>query len=245
MRTFLFIYHVINLYTNFDFLASESRHVVLKLCVASSKPNHEIRVYSHLNSVRSQSSHAGKNLFRQLYDSFETTGPHGTHVCLVQQPLGLSLEQMLDLRPTGTLPIQLLKQPLRQILAGLDFLHSADIIHTDMQSRNMLLKIDNTDVFSVFEEAELQEPAPRKILEDRVIYKSRRIPRTRGLPIITDFGEARFADEDRRGQDIMPDAYRAPETILKMNWDNKVDIWSIGMVVSDNFSRYISTGFFG
>ncbi|OJD17319.1 hypothetical protein ACJ73_08811, partial [Blastomyces percursus] len=49
----------------------EPRHVVLKLCVSSSKPNHEIRIYSHLNSVQSQSGHPGKNLFRQLYDSFE------------------------------------------------------------------------------------------------------------------------------------------------------------------------------
>ncbi|EEQ86791.2 CMGC/SRPK protein kinase [Blastomyces dermatitidis ER-3] len=211
----------------------EPRHVVLKLCVSSSKPNHEIRIYSHLNSVQSQSGHPGKNLFRQLYDSFEVIGPDGTHMCLVQQPLGLSLEQMLDLRPTGTLAIQLLKPPLRQILGGLDFLHSANIVHTDLQSRNMLLEIDDPNVFSVFEEAELKHPAPRKVLGDRVIYKSRRIPRTRCLPIITDFGEARFGDEDHRGQDIMPDVYRAPEVILKMNWDNKVDIWSIAMVFWD------------
>ncbi|ODH13935.1 CMGC/SRPK protein kinase [Paracoccidioides brasiliensis] len=203
------------------------------LCVSSSKPNHEIRIYSHLNSVQSRSGHPGKKLFRQLYDSFEVIGPDGTHVCLVQQPLGLSLEQMLDLRPAGTLAIQLLKPPLRQILGGLDFLHSANIVHTDLQSRNMLLEIDDPNVFSVFEEAELKHPAPRKVLGDRVIYKSRRIPRTRCLPIITDFGEARFGDEDHRGQDVMPDVYRAPEVILKMNWDNKVDIWSIAMVFWD------------
>lgn len=224
---------LINMLTSLS-LTSEPRHVVLKLCVSSSKPNHEIRIYSHLNPIQSQSSHPGKNLFRQLYDSFEVIGPDGTHMCLVQQPLGLSLEQMLDLRPTGTLTIQLLKPPLRQILGGLDFLHSANIVHTDLQSRNMLLGIDNPNVFSVFEEAELKHPAPRKVLSDRVIYKSRRIPRTRCLPIITDFGEARFGDEDHRGQDIMPDVYRAPEVILKMNWNNKVDIWSIAMVVSDN-----------
>ncbi|PGH04662.1 CMGC/SRPK protein kinase [Blastomyces parvus] len=211
----------------------EPRHVVLKLCVSSSKPNHEISIYRHLNSVQSQSDHPGKNLFRQLHDSFEVAGPDGTHTCLVQQPLGLSLEQMLDLRPTGTLPIQLLKPPLRHILAGLDFLHSANIVHTDLQSRNMLLEIDDAEVFSVFEEAELTQPAPRKVIGDRLIYKSRRIPRTRRLPIITDFGEARFADENHRGQDIMPDVYRAPEVILKMDWDNKVDIWSIAMVFWD------------
>lgn len=29
----------------------------------------------------------------------------------------------------------------------------------------------------------------------------------------------------------MPDLYRAPEVILNMEWDYKVDIWSVGMVV--------------
>lgn len=102
----------------------------------------------------------------------------------------------------------------------------------DLQAKNMLLEIDDPDVFAVFEEAEIEQPAPRRIHDDRIIYKSRRIPRTRRLPIITDFGEARFADEDHKGQDVMPDVYRAPEVIFRMNWDNKIDIWSIAMVVS-------------
>lgn len=29
----------------------------------------------------------------------------------------------------------------------------------------------------------------------------------------------------------MPDIYRAPEVILNMTWDYKVDIWNVGMVV--------------
>ncbi|SPB51561.1 unnamed protein product [Aspergillus niger] len=31
----------------------------------------------------------------------------------------------------------------------------------------------------------------------------------------------------------MPEYYRAPEVILKSNWDYKVDIWSVGMVAWD------------
>ncbi|GAQ42029.1 kinase-like protein [Aspergillus tubingensis] len=31
----------------------------------------------------------------------------------------------------------------------------------------------------------------------------------------------------------MPDIYRAPEVILNMKWDNKVDIWNVGMVIWD------------
>lgn len=108
----------------------------------------------------------------------------------------------------------------------------------DLNSRNMLCGIDDTNMFTVFENYELEEPAPRKVLEDRFIYKSRRIPYgvksspgSNVLPHITDLSEARIAKGKLPWQDIMPDVYRAPEIVLKMPWDNKVDIWSIGMMV--------------
>ena len=79
------------------------------------------------------------------------------------------------------------------------------------------------------EQDELDRPVPRKILPDRTIYLSRPIPITRGPPILCDFGAA------RRGKqfsgDVMPGVYRAPEVILGMEWNSKIDIWSIGVMV--------------
>ncbi|KAM5503253.1 hypothetical protein McaMca56_001178 [Microsporum canis] len=212
----------------------KSRHVILKMCISSVEPSNEIKIYEHISTSESKVDHAGKAFYRRLYDSFNVEGPHGSHVCLVQQPLGLSLDQLLDTRPTRTFTLELLKPPLRQILAGFDFLHRLDIIHTDIQSKNLLLGIDDPSIFFVFEEAEIEhQPCPRKVLDDRIIYVSRRVPFSRRLPIITDFGEARLRDEAHRGEDIMPDLYRAPEVILRMEWDIWVDIWSVAMVVWD------------
>lgn len=55
------------------------------------------------------------------------------------------------------------------------------------------------------------------------------LPPGDGLPLLNDFGEARLGDEEHN-EDIMPNAYRAPEVILKTNWDYKVDIWNVGML---------------
>ncbi|KAK7420435.1 hypothetical protein QQZ08_010422 [Neonectria magnoliae] len=33
----------------------------------------------------------------------------------------------------------------------------------------------------------------------------------------------------------MPDFYRAPEVILGMGWDSKIDIWSMGVMIWDLF----------
>lgn len=54
---------------------------------------------------------------------------------------------------------------------------------------------------------------------------------TEGEPVISDLGSARFGQDQYQG-DIMPLVYRAPEVILGMKWSSKVDIWSIGVMVS-------------
>ena len=61
-----------------------------------------------------------------------------------------------------------------------------------------------------------------------------------GLPLLSDFGEARF-DEDAHDEDIMPNLYRAPEVVLKMKWDNKVDVWSSALMVRDGAYRVHSS----
>lgn len=101
----------------------------------------------------------------------------------------------------------------------------------DIQLKNLLLPTPSSSALADFEEREIKVPAARKILKDRTVYTTSRFPAGDGLPLLGDFGEARFGDEENIG-DIMPDYYRAPEVILKSNWDYKVDIWSVAMIVS-------------
>lgn len=59
------------------------------------------------------------------------------------------------------------------------------------------------------------------------------MPLSNGLPLLCDFGSARFFDNaGSPGEDIMPDVYRAPEVILRMEWSCKVDVWNVAMIVS-------------
>lgn len=86
-----------------------------------------------------------------------------------------------------------------------------------------------------FENQELEFPGPRKINGDRTIHISRPlVPRIYeyGRPVLCDFGEARFGEYDT-SQDIQPYPYdRAPEVILDMHWNEKVDMWNVGVMVS-------------
>lgn len=129
-------------------------------------------------------------------------------------------------------PNDLSKQSLQLLLIGLGYLHRCNVVHTDISPNNMLLGIEDNSILAKFEQDELDLPIARKTLSGRTIYNSRPLPVTKGEPVICDLGEARIGNQKHKG-DIMPGIYRAPEVILGMEWDSKVDIWAMGVVTWD------------
>lgn len=109
-----------------------------------------------------------------------------------------------------------------------------------MQARNILTRIEDLSILQDYEDAEIQRPTARKIGRDRIIYRSRSLQPSFGFPVIADFGEVRFSNENGYRDDIMPDVYRAPEVVLDMPWDFKVDIWNLGVLVNPNKFRGLS-----
>ncbi|KAI2819264.1 hypothetical protein CBS63078_7662 [Aspergillus niger] len=210
---------------------SDSKHVALKIYVTGVERNHELSVYDRIGAV--ETDHAGQNLIRKLWGHFSLEGPHGRHMCLVHQPLGLSVDQFLYFFPGRVMSLDALKPCMRQVLGVVDFLHTeAQVIHTDLQLKNLLLPGDPKN-FSGLEDSEIEAPSPRKVLgPERTIYTSHIVVPGNGLPLLSDFGEARFSEEEH-DEDIMPNLYRAPEVVLKMKWDNKVDVWSIALMAWD------------
>ncbi|PYH89630.1 U4/U6 small nuclear ribonucleo protein PRP4 [Aspergillus ellipticus CBS 707.79] len=219
----------------------ESRYVVLKIYVQGQNREHELNIYNHLKSF--ETDHPGKNFIRKLFGHFYVDGPHGRHVCLVHEPLGVNVTEFLRHRPGRTMTLEAMKPAIRQLLGTLDFLHSvAGVVHTGitgwtdqckyLQLRNLLLPTPSSTALSAFEERELKGPAPRKVLEGRTIYTTSPFPSGDGLPILSDFGETRFGVEGH-SESIMPDYCRAPEVILKSTWDYKVDVWSVAMLAWD------------
>ncbi len=104
----------------------------------------------------------------------------------------------------------------------------------DLSPNNILVGVDAVTVSKV-EQAEIDSPSPRKILADRTIHLSYAMPTTYEPPVITDFGAARLGDPGQKHSgDVMPGVFRAPEIIAGMEWDSKIDIWSIGVMVCTN-----------
>lgn len=93
----------------------------------------ELNTHEHLSKL--DSAHPGQSLIRELYDTFSLAGEVGTHQCLVQQPMHMSLFGMMGLNPRP-FSLPLLRMTLRRLLSALDFLHTeAELVHTGMVTR--------------------------------------------------------------------------------------------------------------
>ena len=92
-----------------------SRLIALKIGAAGAHGQHELRIYNHLPAAENRH-------VVQLLDSFELTGPNGTHTVLAQEVLG-------PLKHIGHLTVRQPRELCRQIVRGVAFLHSHGVIH--------------------------------------------------------------------------------------------------------------------
>ena len=91
---------------------------------------HELQFLQHIRDHNR--GHRGHSRVTQLLDSFYHSGPHGSHLCIVSEVLGESVQWLSTKYERNILPIPIIKQIAPQVLWGVDYLHSCNIIRTGM-----------------------------------------------------------------------------------------------------------------
>uniref|UniRef100_A0A8C2B1M0 non-specific serine/threonine protein kinase n=1 Tax=Cyprinus carpio TaxID=7962 RepID=A0A8C2B1M0_CYPCA len=90
----------------------------------------------------------------QLLDDFKISGVNGTHVCMVFEVLGHHLLKWIIKSNYQGLPLPCVKSIIRQVLQGLDYLHTkCKIIHTDIKPENILMDVNEAYVKRLAAEA--------------------------------------------------------------------------------------------
>lgn len=99
-----------------------------------------------------------------LLDDFKITGVNGTHVCMVFEVLGCNLLKLIIRSNYQGIPLSNVKTIIRQVLEGLDYLHTkCKIIHTDIKPENILLCVTETHVKKLAAEATQWHKAGQKL----------------------------------------------------------------------------------
>uniref|UniRef100_A0A8C4R8H5 non-specific serine/threonine protein kinase n=1 Tax=Eptatretus burgeri TaxID=7764 RepID=A0A8C4R8H5_EPTBU len=132
------------------------RFVALK--VVKSAPHYtetavdEIKLLKSVRDSDPQDSNREKLV--QLIDDFKVSGINGHHVCMVFEVLGHQLLKWIIKSNYKGLPLSCVKVIIKQVLQGLDYLHSkCKIIHTDIKPENILLCVDDAYVRRLAAEA--------------------------------------------------------------------------------------------
>lgn len=156
----------------------------------------EIKIMRYINANADMDE---KNIII-LYDYFY----HKEHLFLVTEILKDNLYEFYkhinDKNLETYFTLHRIQSICKQILVGLEFIHSLNVIHCDLKPENILIKS---------------------------ISKSQ-------VKII-DFGSSCFI-HDHLSSYMQSRSYRAPEVILGVSYDFKIDIWSLGCIAAELFT---------
>ncbi|CAJ0553206.1 Ff.00g117180.m01.CDS01 [Fusarium sp. VM40] len=233
----------------------DARYVALKILVSKrTKSSQELQILHHLANVAPED---GAQYITQLVTEFEHHGPNGVHKCLVLEPMGPSVNSMVEELPQFKprlrtmnirYPPQMARSILKQSLQGLAFLHRNGIAHGDFHPGNMLFSLTDIngyeeDVLRQVENVESQSTSPPVVRRDG--KQDKWAPRylciaqplgSFASPVdefrikLSDMGGAYYFNNPPE-EPTTPAGLRAPELVLKGEVNPSLDIWSFGCLV--------------
>lgn len=179
-----------------------------------------------LEDVRRADPRGSRSRSALLLDSFK----HERHFCMVFEVLGSSLYDFLKKNNYRGYWLQDIQSYARQSLEGLSFLHSRlKMTHTDLKPENILLSSREPARPSSFpREAFCEAKGSRSKSRTSKPYMR---PFDDQIKLI-DFGNATYEDA-HHSSIINTRQYRAPEVYLRLSWNERSDIWSIGCILME------------
>lgn len=100
-----------------------------------------------------------------------------------------------------------------------------------------MMSLEDNSILPEYVKGLDREPIAQKVVGDRTIYQSQSdfgsLKSIYSYPQIHDFGHAEVMEPGLGFRHpSQPNLYRAPEVMLGVVWDYKVDIWNLGVLVS-------------
>ncbi len=111
-----------------------NKYVALKIIIADdSASSNEGRILRLLEQHRiSNPGVHGEEYVSRILDEFSIDGPNGRHICLVSEPAGGSVAESKEAGLRWRFPLHIARGIAARVILGLNFVHSAGIVHGGM-----------------------------------------------------------------------------------------------------------------
>ncbi|KAL7076798.1 hypothetical protein ACQ4LE_004063 [Meloidogyne hapla] len=192
---------------------------------------HEINVLQTLHSADNEEKDGlvPNHLVIKLLEHFE----YFDHICLVFEPYGLSIFDVLRGNDYHPYPLDQIRYIAYQLILAVKFVHDRGLTHTDLKPENILfVNSDNYELKNRWD----------KPYEEMGLSRTKRARNRRRIRVLKDasirlidFGSAVF-DHQHHDDTVTTRHYRAPEIILQNGWSSPCDIWSIGCILFELYS---------
>ncbi|GKT50820.1 serine/threonine-protein kinase SSN3 [Colletotrichum spaethianum] len=229
-------------------LASDLRYnqyIALKILVSEiSRFTADLRILRHIAEVALRE--ASQHVTRLLGD-FEHLGPNGIHKVLVLEPMGASVNNMVEelpqFKPRRQEMIVAIRLIWQRSLQALEFLHDNGVSHGDFQPGNLLFTLDDIeskpkDVLRQAEDVQARSISPpvERLDGKQDKWAPRYLCIAQPLEQFTHYTEGfniKLSDMggDPPSNPVIPVGLRAPELILTGGVDRTLDVSNFGCLV--------------
>uniref|UniRef100_A0A915D703 non-specific serine/threonine protein kinase n=1 Tax=Ditylenchus dipsaci TaxID=166011 RepID=A0A915D703_9BILA len=151
---------------------------------------------------------------------------NGRHLGIVTEALGQNLLKSIISSPKG-LPLSQVRSISKQVLQGLEALHSYGIMHTDIKPENVLLELSERDIREMMKKYGVTDKAAESAVLGTEAFGD--APQQIGVKI-ADFSNAFELSKPCEGK-IQTRQYRALEVIIGAKYGPPADMWSVACMI--------------
>ncbi|KAL4874566.1 kinase-like domain-containing protein [Aspergillus karnatakaensis] len=186
----------------------------------------QLNIFDKLYKLAENTSHEGRHHIVELLDRFPRIKikPEKEHDCFVYDEAPYTLRSQMRVKQ----PVHIVKKITKQVLLGLDFLHSElGGIHCNLRMDNIKIEMDRLPA----EIRNINEPDyGRSNKQKQKLPTLPLLPEDNDLHVrIINPGTPNWTRDNSRLFETMSN--RAPEVTIGAPWGNGVDIWALGCII--------------